>query len=572
MPHDRPTPSPLTIDPITLEVIGHGLTSITDQIDANISRTAFSPYIYEYKDYAVAITTANGELITTSTGGMPVFVADAVGMAVKDGLAIYGRARLHPGDVIVCNHAGVQGQHLNNTVMYTPIFAGAGADELIGFFAINVHWIDIGGTAVGAISFRTEDIFMEGLQLRTVKLWSKGEPVEDMYRVIENNTRFPQELMGDIAAQLGGCLLGRDLVASLANKYGVQSFFGVIEAIFKKSEAAVRQTIRAIPDGVYEAEAFLDNDGITDMRIPIKVRIVIADDEITVDYSDMAPQVGSCINSGRHGGGRTTARLAFKYLIAADENANEGTYRPLKLILPEGTILSASDDAAMALYPIPFPTVIDTFIRALEGALPERVTAAHFGTYSSFRLLGKRADGSTFSCTDSGHGGWGACATHDGSGPFRTMAHGDSHIIPAELQEALYPIRIESIALRPDSGGAGHFRGGLGIVKQYRILASCKLFANFDRVECPPWGIRGGLGGQPGQVTVVRSNGATEVFYKSEGLALEPGDRICVETGGGGGYGEPALREASLIERDLIRGYISKDNADRDYGVRSPAG
>ncbi len=152
------------------------------------------------------------------------------------------------------------------------------------------------------------------------------------------------------------------------------------------------------------------------------------------------------------------------------------------------------------------------------------------------------------------------------------MAHGDSHIIPAELQEALYPIRIESFALRPDSGGAGQYRGGLGIVKQYRILAPCKLFANFDRVDCPPWGIRGGLGGRPGQVTVVRSDGATEVFYKSEGLALEPGDRICVETGGGGGYGEPALREASLIERDLIRGYISQENAQRDYGVRARSG
>ena len=180
------------VDPVTLEVMRHAFISITDQIDANITRTAFSPYIYEYKDYAVGITTAVGELISTSTGGMPVFVADSVGMAVRDGLAIYGRERLHHGDVIVCNHAAIQGQHLNNTVMYTPIFAGPDKALLIGFFAINVHWIDIGGLSVGAMSFESTDIFMEGLQLRTVKLWSKGEPVEDIYRISNATRVFPR--------------------------------------------------------------------------------------------------------------------------------------------------------------------------------------------------------------------------------------------------------------------------------------------------------------------------------------------------------------------------------------------
>ena len=199
------------VDPITLEVISHGLISITNQIDANIARTAFSPYIYEYKDFAVGLTDAEGQLFAQCAGGMPVFVADSVGMAVRDGLAIYGRERLHHGDVIVCNHAAVQGQHLNNTVMYTPIFAGPGAATLIGFFAINCHWIDVGGALNSPGS---TDIFMEGLQLRSIKLWSRGEPIEEVYRIIENNTRFPVELLGDIAAQLAGCLLGRDLTAS----------------------------------------------------------------------------------------------------------------------------------------------------------------------------------------------------------------------------------------------------------------------------------------------------------------------------------------------------------------------
>src|SRR5215831_2002294 len=197
--------SGVDVDPITLEVIRHRLVSICNQIDANIKRTAFSPYIYEYNDFAVGLTGPDGQLVAQCTGGMPPFVADSVGMAVRDGLAVYGRERLHHGDVVLCNHAAVQGQHLNNTVMYTPIHAGEERDTLIGFFAINVHWIDIAGAVP-----RSPDIFGEGLQLRSIKLWKRGEPVEEIYRIIECNTRQPTELMGDIAAQLAGCLLGRE--------------------------------------------------------------------------------------------------------------------------------------------------------------------------------------------------------------------------------------------------------------------------------------------------------------------------------------------------------------------------
>src|SRR5579862_1623430 len=198
----HPQNAALEVDPITLEVIRHAIVSVADQIDANITRTAFSPYIYEYKDFAVGLTDADGYLAAQCRGGMPPFVADSVGTAVRDGLKVYGPDRLFHGDVVLCNHAAVQGQHLNNTVMYTPIRTGAHQERLIGFFAINVHWVDIGGTMT-----HSSDIFMEGLQLRSVKLWSKGEPIEEVYRIIENNTRLPTELLGDIEAQLAGCFL-----------------------------------------------------------------------------------------------------------------------------------------------------------------------------------------------------------------------------------------------------------------------------------------------------------------------------------------------------------------------------
>jgi N-methylhydantoinase B len=562
-------PKTISPDPITLEVIRHGIISICDQIDANMTRTAFSPYIYEYKDYAVGFVGADGQLLAQCTGGMPVFVADSVGMAVRDGLEIYDRDNFHKGDVVVCNHAAVQGQHLNNTVMYTPVFGGRRGNELIGFFAVNCHWIDIGGSAIGSVSYSATDIFMEGLQLRSIKLWAKGEPIEEVYRIIENNTRFPQELLGDIEAQLGGCLLGRDLTAAMADKYGTDYFLGAIDVILDQCEAATRKKIRAIADGTYTAEAFLDNDGIRDERIPIKVKVVVDGDELTVDYTEMSEQVRGCINSGYYGGGRTTARVAFKYLIAPDEPANEGTFRPLKLILPEGKLLSAQSTAAMGLYSIPFPTVIDCIIKALEPALPQRVAGAHFGTFSSLRFFGNRSDnGAAFNCNDSGHGGWGACATHDGAGPFRTMAHGDTRLIPIELQESMYPYRVEEFCLREDSGGPGMWRGGLGFEKQYVILAPCQLWANFDRIGCPPWGVQGGKAAKPGHVVIFKKGSKEPVLlYKTENYQLEVGDRVRMASGGGGGYGPPANRPIDLVQRDVARGYVSRASAREDYGV-----
>ncbi len=551
------------LDPITLEVIHFAAISITNQIDANISRTAFSPYVYEYKDFAVGLVDPDGQLVAQSTGGMPPFVADSVGTAVRDGLAIYGRERLFHGDVVVCNHAAVQGQHLNNTVMYTPIYAGANDQTLIGFFAINVHWIDIGGVLHGST-----DIFMEGLQLRTIKMWSKGEPIEEVYRIIENNTRMPVDLMGDISAQLAGCVLGRDLTKALANKYGIDTYAAAIRKILDRGEQSSRARIRAIPDGCYEASAFLDDDGLGSEEVSLDVKVTVAGDQLTVDFSGLADQVPGPFNSGYFGGGMTAARVAFKYLIASDEPANEGVYRPLQLILPEGKILSAKPTAPMLGYPMPLPTVIDAVIRCFETALPESVTAAHFGTHSGCQFYGNWPDGRRFHGHDSGHGGWGAGSTHDGGGPFRTMAHGDTRLIPMELQENLLPFRIHCLALRQDSGGPGKFRGGLGFHKEYEILYPCRLSTNLDRIKCPPWGIVGGGSARPGSVTIIKRSGQTEVVGKVKNLLLEPGDRVFLDTGGGGGWGPPEEREVALIQRDLDRGYISLEGVAGDYKAR----
>jgi N-methylhydantoinase B/oxoprolinase/acetone carboxylase alpha subunit len=213
------------------------------------------------------------------------------------------------------------------------------------------------------------------------------------------------------------------------------------------------------------------------------------------------------------------------------------------------------------------PAVIDCIIKALEPTLPER-SPARFRTFSSLSYSGKPDTGAVFKANDSGHGGWGACATHDGAGPFRTMAHGDTRLIPIELQESMYPYRVEEFRLRQDSGGPGMWRGGLGFDKQYILLAPCELWANFDRIGCPPWGVQGAKAGKSGQVLIFK-NGKTEpeLLYKTENCPLQTGDRVRMSTGGGGGYGDPRLRPVELVRRDVIRGFVSRDSARDDYGV-----
>jgi N-methylhydantoinase B len=554
------------VDPVTVEVIRRRLVAISDEVDVNITRTAFSPYIYEYKDYAVGIVDANGDLICQCTAGMPVFVADVMRAAVQDGLSLYGRDKLLHGDIIFTNYAGTIGQHLNNVTMYTPIYT-AQEPVLVGFMVVVMHWIDVGGRDIGSLSKFATDIFQEGIQFRTVKLHSQGEPVLEIVRMIEHNTRFPIEMMGDINSQIGGCVMGRDSVAELVGRYGVATFRAALDTIWDQSEAEARAAIRAIPDGTYTAEALLDNDGLNPGPLSCKVTIVVEGDTMTIDLSELPGEVKAPMNAGRSGGGSTVARLAFRYLLLPEGDANEGTFRPLKLILPEGTIVSARPTSAMGAYNAALPLLIDLVIRALAPAMPNQAAAAHYGTFSTLAYAGRYPEsGLYWQCHDSGFGGWGALNDMDGPGPFRTNCHGDTRLIPIETHEASYPFTIESFSLRADSGGPGQFRGGLGLERRYLMLAPCRISTRFERTLSPAWGLNGGGEGAPGHVLIERVDGTTQVAMK-EAVMLNAGDRVRIWTGGGGGYGDPKDRNPERVLTDVKRGYVSVDVARDIYGV-----
>ncbi len=561
-------PAARGFDPITLEVIAQELVAIPNQIDRNITRTAFSAFISEYKDYSVGIVDAEGALISQSRGSLAIFVANALGTAVRDGLAIYGADQIGEGDVIISNHAGTLGQHLNNVVMYTPVRVGP-ERELVAFFCVLMHWLDIGGIMIGSCSSTTtSEIFQEGLHLRTVRLIEAGRRNTDMFRVIQYNTRFPEMLMGDIEAQIGGCQLGCRMVADIADRHGAATLRAAVRTMWGQSEAMVREALRNAPPGDYKASAFLDNDGIDlDTPVPINVTVRVREDALTVDLSDVAPQRPGPLNAGRNGGAVAAARIAVKYLFSPERAVNEGDFQALRVEIPDGTFISATGTAPLGSSGNMIPTVVDTILHALGQAFPERAAAAHHGTYGVHAFHGRHPEtGLPFYNLDTICGGWGATAEADGYGPSRSNVHGDTANVPIEMQEAFCPYHFESYAMRPDSGGAGRYRGGLGVEKVYRVTAACRLNLKIDRTRCPPWGLHGGREGQVSDVLLERADGSVQRILKGD-HPLQPGDRVRVKTAGGGGYGPPWERQPERVLDDIELGFVSIEAAQADYGV-----
>ncbi len=555
------------IDPVKLEIIRTGLQSIPDLIETDLTRTAFSPLIYEYKDYAVGLIDAQGRSIALATHGLALFTI-VMGIAVRDALAVYGADRIEPGDVIITNHAGTMGQHLNNVAMCTPVFSCEG--RLIAFMVVTVHWIDIGGTYSGScLGTDTTELIQEGLQLRSVKLYKRGERVEEVFRIIEYNTRLPEMLLGDIEAQYAGCIKGKQLFEQLVERHGETTLFAAIEEIWRVSEATARAAVRAIPPGVYRASSYLDNDGIDlDRKVPIDIEVRVEGDQFTIDFSGVSEQLRGPFNSGVHGGGETCARIAFKYLFSPDEAPNEGSFAPVKVILPPGKFLSAVGTAPMGGYSSPLCTVVDTIIAAMATVLPDRVAAGHHGTFAIHGFSGIHPDtGRHFNVFDTAHGGWGGSRHGDGVGPYKSITHADTKDIPVESMEALYPVRLERYEWRCDSAGAGEHRGGLGLQRSFLVLADCYLNLNFERSQCPPWGFQGGLPGETcfGEIEAV--DGTRRIAHKKSAYPVRAGERIHLHTSGGGGFGPPQARASDLVRDDVVRGYVSVQQARELYGV-----
>ena len=552
----------MSVDPITVEIIRCALKAAANEMSVVLKRTAYNMMIYEVQDYCVSIVDHEGRTMSQNEGALPIFLAD-LGVAVQDGVEIYGLENIRPGDVFLVNHPEICGQHLNNMVVYTPFFWEG---KLLCFLAVRAHWIDVGGGSTGFGSSNTRDVYEEGLQVRSVKIYNEGRPNTEVLRLIEDNIRFPESSFGDLRAQIACCRTGEERLNQICRKYSGRVFIEAVETIWDQTDKLVREAVRAIPDGDYEASSFLDDDGrVMNKTIPIKVKIAVRGDELAIDFSEVADQVPGFINCGSSGG-MAAARVAFKALTSPQREVNEGSFRALKVILPPGKLLSARRPAPIGGWSLSLPTVLDTILRALAPALPERIPAAHKGDMGGYAIFGSNPKtGRRYVCQNIIGGGWGGRPFEDGVSAAVSMCQGDVKNTPIELQELYYPLMYECHAFRTDSGGAGKYRGGIGVEVKVKPLTDFYLSRNTDRIKCPPWGL---LGGGEGAVngTIIQRNGTEENLPgKFSHLLVRPGETVTFLTAGGGGYGKPTERDAEAVKQDVELGYVSQTKAKKDY-------
>ena len=551
------------VDPITVEIVRNSLVAATEEMKTVLMRTAYNMIIYEALDFTVGLFDAHGNTISIGIG-LPMFIR-GMSETVKAKLAYYGPDGIQPGDILLTNDAYITGSHLNHLTFSQPIFHER---ELIGFSCCMAHWPDIGGTLNGM----TTDIYSEGLQIPIIKIFRSGEPNEEMMRLIQMNVRLPDRAMGDFRAQVAAVRTGERHFLELARKHGVAAVKESIAAVMDQSEALARAQVAAIPDGIYEAESFMDDDGVEIGRpVPIRVRIEVKGDAMTIDLTDVSRQVQGFYNSGRTAG-IACCQVAFKCLTAGlDMPINDGTFRPLTVVLPPGRIVSAEKPAPMRWW-MTFPmTIVDTIFKALSNAVPEHVIAGHHADLIVAMINGTHPNTGKFFIYLGGliGGGWGAKLSEDGVSATIAINDGDTHNGPTEQVEAKYPLIVERYALREDSGGPGRQRGGLGAEQVVRARHEIAFNAQIDRVRCRPWGLLGGLSAAGNEVLIKREGQEPQRFPTGKVLNyyLRPGDTYILRSGGGGGFGSPLERPIELVEQDVRLGYVSEDAARKFYGV-----
>ena len=562
-PDINPPMNQAAVDPVTVEIVRRGLLSVTEEMKTNLMRTAYNLIIYEALDFTVGLFTAEGETVSIGLG-LPMFIR-GMSETVKAKIRRFGVENIHEGDILVTNDAYTTGSHLNHFTFTLPVFHEG---TLIGFTCCMAHWLDVGGT-LGTV---TTDIYSEGIQIPIVKYRRAGVVNQELVDIIALNVRLPERAMGDLRAQITAVTTGERRYLELVNRYGRPAVEGAIRAIMDHSEALARANTRSIPDGVYEAESFMDDDGIDiGEPIPIRVRIEKRGEEMTIDLSDVSKQVRGFYNSGVTTG-IACAQVAYKCLATpTDYPVNEGSFRPLKVIMPMGTVVSAERPAPMRVW-MTFPmTVIDTIFKAMAKAIPDRVAAGHHADLVFPNIHGVSPADGKFYIVGIGPlgGGWGAKSTEDGVSATVCINDGDTHNSPSEQLEAKYPVLVERYALRKDSGGAGRNRGGLGCEMVVQALAPFQLTTRIDRVHCKPWGLEGG-GEAAGNGIDLRRDGEWQTEFpnaKIFNVRLKKGDAYMMRSGGGGGFGNPAEREPALVARDVREGYVSPDAARHAYGV-----
>src|SRR5213596_2236628 len=507
-------------------------------------RSARSPLLKEAGDLSSALTDAEGRLIAQGRD-IPIHLG-VMGFTVKEFLKRVPRERLREGDVWFLNLPEVGGNHLPDVKAVRPVFVGR---RLVAF-AINLaHWADIGGAVPGSYVPAATECYQEGLRIAPIRLFAADGPQRDAIDLVLANLRGRDEREGDMFAQFAANDVAARRLQELFAHHGADTIGACFERLHAESEAQMRAAIRALPDGVWEGEDWVDDDGVDDAPIRIHVRIEIAGDEARFDFTGTAPQTRGPVNTTYYIA-CSAVYYAMKALIAPDVPPNDGCYRPLHVHVPPRTVLSADPDRpVVGGNHETSQRVVDAIIKALAPVLPDRV-AAGGPTTSGVLIFGARTTDGRWAVLYEVHGGGeGAMAARDGASAVRVHMSNVMNT-PTEVIEAEYPFRIEEHALRPGSAGDGAHRGVLGLRLAYRVLVpEATLTSMLDRRVVAPWGVAGGADALPFRITVNPGPNARDFGGKAT-ATLKQGDLVLIETCGGGGFGPPADRPAAARERD----------------------
>ncbi|HBR37901.1 MAG TPA: hydantoin utilization protein B [Sulfitobacter pontiacus] len=552
------------IDPITLAVLAGRMEQIADEMDATLFRAAFNPIIAEAHDASHGLYHAvSGDTLVQGKSGLPIFVG-VMSFAVK---AVIDKAAengdLEDGDIYIFNDAHLGGTHLSDMRLVRPYFHDG---KLFCYLASVGHWHDVGGAVPGNYNPAATDAFQEAFVLPPVRLAKAGKVQTDIIDILMRNTRLPQSAQGDLNGQLGALDLGKKRLDELLAEYGADTVRAALDALQDRAETLMRTELTDLPDGRWEAEDFLDNDGITDTPLPIKVALEIKGDQMLLDFTGTADRCAGPVNIALPTA-VATAYVAIKHIFPSLP-ANAGVMRPIEVKIPEGSLLSAPFPAPVGGYTETILRMVDVIFSAASQAAPDRVVANAYGTINALSISGKRANGQPwvmFSFYGGGHGG-----SPEGDG----LNHGNAPIStatipPMEILESAYPVMFKQWALRPDSAGAGQHRGGMGATYEIEVLEeSATAFLFGERGRFAPKGVAGGGDAALNRFEYEQDDGwhAPPMASKMVGIKLQRGQSVRLDTPGGGGYGAPASRAAADVARDVAGGLLTPDYATQTYG------
>ncbi len=539
-------------DPVELEVFKNLYHSIAEEMGAALRRTAFSPNIKERRDYSCAVFDGKGQVIAMGDH-MPVHLG-SMPMSVQAAIAAQPMA---PGDVVMLNDPFRGGTHLPDITLVAPVFVKSprprkAASRPDFYVASRAHHADVGGAYAGSMGLCRE-IYQEGIRIPPVRIIRAGVMDRDVLALLLNNVRTPAEREGDLGAQIAACHTGSSRLTEVCTRYGLDRTRRAAQELLAYSEELMRAFLLQIPPGTYRAEDFLDNDGISDKPVKIAVTVnvwgrvsgpaagrkpVPTKPVVTVDFTGSDPQVEGSVNAVE-AITYSACFYVFRCLLADDVPATAGLMRPIEVTAPEATIVNARPPAAVAGGNVETSQrIVDVLLRALAQAIPQRIPAAASGTMNNLTIGGiDPRTGEPFAYYETIAGGMGARPTQPGvSGVHTHMTN--SLNTPAEALEYAYPLRVRRYSLRPGSGGAGKYRGGDGIIREIEVLTDCEVTLLSDRRTRGPWGLSGGKAGSPGKASVIRASGAIEKMPGKFSTRLRRGERIRIESPGGGGWGE----------------------------------